>query len=122
MPLTARTYFIACLAITAAPIPFFAGFWSKDEILWKAFNAESTGFVPGVLVYAMGLAAALGTSFYMWRSYYLTFEGEHAKPEIAKKVHESPAAITYVLAVLAFLSTVAGRALRLLVALPRRPR
>jgi NADH-quinone oxidoreductase subunit L len=108
MPLTARTYFIACLAITAAPIPFFAGFWSKDEILWKAFNAESTGFVPGVLVYAMGLAAALGTSFYMWRSYYLTFEGEHAKPEIAKKVHESPAAITYVLAVLAFLSTVAG--------------
>ena len=33
----------------------------------------------------------------MWRSYYLTFEGPHAKPEIAKKVHESPAAITYVL-------------------------
>ena len=27
MPLTARTYFLACLAITAAPIPFFAGFW-----------------------------------------------------------------------------------------------
>jgi NADH-quinone oxidoreductase subunit L len=97
MPLTARTYFIACLAITAAPIPFFAGFWSKDEILWKAFNTESTGF-PGWLIYAMGLAAALCTSFYMWRSYYLTFEGPHAKPEIAKKVHESPAAITYVLA------------------------
>ncbi len=108
MPLTARTYFIACLAITAAPIPFFAGFWSKDEILWKAFSTDMISHVPGKLVYLMGLVAALGTSFYMWRSYYLTFEGPHANKDIAKKVHESPAAITYVLVVLAFLSTVAG--------------
>jgi NADH-quinone oxidoreductase subunit L len=108
MPMTARTYQIACLAITAAPIPFFAGFWSKDEILWKAFTTENTGAVPGALIYLMGLAAALGTSFYMWRSYYLTFEGPHAKEEIETKVHESPPAITWVLAVLAFLSTVSG--------------
>jgi NADH-quinone oxidoreductase subunit L len=108
MPITARTYFIACLAITAAPIPLFAGFWSKDEILWKAFNTENIGTFPGTLIYLMGLTAAVGTSFYMWRSYFLTFEGEHAKPEIATKVHESPGAITYVLAILAFLSTVAG--------------
>ena len=108
MPLTARTYFIACLAITAAPIPFFAGFWSKDEILWKAFNTGSIAIFPGWLIYVMGLTAALCTSFYMWRSYYLTFTGPHAKKEIATKVHESPAAITYVLATLAFLSTIAG--------------
>ena len=108
MPITARTYFIACLAITAAPIPFFAGFWSKDEILWKAFTTENTGFVPGVLVYLMGLTAALCTSFYMWRSYYLTFEGPHAKKEIAQKVHESPPAITGVLVALAILSTGGG--------------
>ena len=108
MPTTAKTYFIACLAITAAPIPFFAGFWSKDEILWKAFTTENTGVVPGVLVYVMGLAAALGTSFYMWRSYYLTFEGPHARKDIAKKVHESPLTITSVLMVLALLSTVSG--------------
>jgi NADH-quinone oxidoreductase subunit L len=108
MPVTARTFFIACLAITAAPIPFFAGFWSKDEILWKAFSTDMITHVPGALVYAMGLVAALGTSFYMWRAYYLTFEGPHAKPEIAKKVHESPAAMTWVLAALAFLSTIAG--------------
>jgi NADH-quinone oxidoreductase subunit L len=108
MPLTARTYFVACLAITAAPIPFFAGFWSKDEILWKAFNTGSIAVFPGWLIYAMGLTAALCTSFYMWRSYYLTFTGPHAKKEIEKKVHESPAAITYVLATLAFLSTIAG--------------
>src|ERR1700677_3917217 len=108
MPTTALTYFIACLAITAAPIPFFAGFWSKDEILWKAFTTENTGFVPGLLVYLMGLVAALCTSFYMWRSYYLTFEGPHARKEIAKKVHESPLTITAVLMVLALLSTVSG--------------
>ena len=108
MPTTALTYRIACMAITAAPIPFFAGFWSKDEILWKAFTTTSTGVVPGAVVYLMGLAAALGTSFYMWRSYYLTFEGPHARKEIAKKVHESPGAIIYVLAILAVLSTVAG--------------
>jgi NADH-quinone oxidoreductase subunit L len=108
MPTTALTYRIACFAITAAPIPFFAGFWSKDEILWKAFTTENTGFVPGVLVYLMGLTAALCTSFYMWRSYYLTFEGPHARKEIAKKVHESPLTITGVLLVLAFLSSVSG--------------
>ena len=108
MPITALTYFVACLAITAAPIPFFAGFWSKDEILWKAFTTENTGFVPGVLVYMMGLTAALCTSFYMWRSYYLTFEGPHAKKEIAQKVHESPPAITGVLVALAILSTGGG--------------
>ncbi|WP_437830508.1 NADH-quinone oxidoreductase subunit L [Sorangium sp. So ce1153] len=108
MPRTARAYQVACLAITAAPIPFFAGFWSKDEILWKAFGAENTGPIPGLLLYVMGLAAALGTSFYMWRSYYLTFEGPHARKEIKKKVHESPAAITWVLAVLAALSALSG--------------
>ena len=108
MPLTARTYQIACFAITAAPIPFFAGFWSKDEILWKAFGTLNTGAIPGVLIYLMGLSAALGTSFYMWRSYYLTFEGPHARPEIKDKVHESPAAITYVLVTLAALSALAG--------------
>ncbi|MFO0759500.1 MAG: NADH-quinone oxidoreductase subunit L [Byssovorax sp.] len=108
MPTTALTYFVACLAITAAPIPFFAGFWSKDEILWKAFTTEGTGPIPGVLIYLMGLTAALCTSFYMWRSYYLTFTGPHAKKEIPKKVHESPGAIIYVLMVLAFLSTVSG--------------
>src|SRR5262249_52934210 len=52
--------------------------------------------------------AALCTSFYMWRSYYLTFTGPHAKKDIPKKVHESPPAITLVLMTLAFLSTFAG--------------
>ena len=58
------------------------------------------------------------TSFYMWRSYFLTFEGAHAKPEIATEGPRVAArAITYVLAILAFLSTVAGVRVRLLDAL-----
>ena len=117
MPLTRIAYLVACLAITAAPIPMFAGFWSKDEILWKAFTTENTGFVPGMLIWAIGLVAAIGTSFYMWRSYYLTFTGPFTwTPEkdnvpgepfkvpskeegekIKKKVHESPHVMTYVL-------------------------
>jgi len=108
MPLTRGTYLVACLAITAAPIPLFAGFWSKDEILWKAFTSENIGAVPGPLIWLIGLTAALGTSFYMWRSYYLTFEGKPATKEIPDKVHESPPVMTYVLVVLAFLSTVGG--------------
>lgn len=108
MPLTRWTYLIACLAITAAPIPLFAGFWSKDEILWRAFTTQNTGWMPGWLLYVMGLVAAVGTSFYMWRSYYLTFEGKPARKDIPDKVHESPPTMTYVLVALAFLSTIGG--------------
>ncbi|MSP24291.1 MAG: hypothetical protein EXR75_03825 [Myxococcales bacterium] len=107
MPKTARTYKIACMAITAVP-PGLAGFWSKDEILWKAWNAQSTAFVPGWLIYVIGLLAALGTSFYMWRSYYLTFEGKHATKDIKEKVPESPAAMVVVLQILAALAVVSG--------------
>jgi NADH-quinone oxidoreductase subunit L len=106
MPKTAWCYKMACIAITAAP-PGFAGFWSKDEILWKIYN-QNGYFVPGWLIYGIGLLAALGTSFYMWRSYYLTFEGKHAHEELPKKVHESPTAMTFVLQFLAVLSIGAG--------------
>ncbi len=110
MPKTALTYKIACMAITAAP-PFLAGFWSKDEALWKAYNfapGAGTFVPPGWLIYGIGLIAALGTSFYMWRSYYLTFEGKHATKKIKTKVHESPAPMTVVLIILAVCSAFAG--------------
>ena len=64
--------------------------------------------MPSWLIYAVGLVAALGTSFYMWRSYYLTFEGKHATKSIKTDVHESPNAMTYVLLVLAVLSAFTG--------------
>ncbi len=105
MPKTKWTYLIACWAI--AGFPWAAGFYSKDEILWKAFSNKST-LVPGVLIWFVGLIAATMTSFYMFRSYYMTFEGKAPSPEHKEHVHESPLSITGVLMVLAAASIVVG--------------
>jgi len=107
MPWTRRTYFISCLAITAAPVPGLAGFWSKDEILFKALTAQNL-LIPGVVIWAMAAIAAGCTSFYMWRSYFLTFEGE-PRAEIKEKIHDDgPKAMWMVLAILAGLAVVGG--------------
>ncbi len=105
MPSTRKTYLIACWAI--AGFPWAAGFFSKDEILWKAFSNGST-LVPGWLLWAVGLIAATCTSFYMFRSYYLTFHGRAPSEEHQAHVHESPKNITYVLWALAGLCLVIG--------------
>src|SRR4051812_26802624 len=75
-PITRWTYLAACWAI--AGFPFASGFYSKDEILWKAWTAGglSTPWI-GHAIYIVGAIAALGTSFYMFRSYYMTFTGEY---------------------------------------------
>ncbi|MFO8237958.1 MAG: NAD(P)H-quinone oxidoreductase subunit 5 [Prochlorococcaceae cyanobacterium] len=67
MPVTSTTFLIGCVAI--AGIPPLAGFWSKDEILGQAFNSYP-------LLWAMGFITAGMTAFYMFRLYFLTFEGE----------------------------------------------
>jgi NAD(P)H-quinone oxidoreductase subunit 5 len=67
MPITSATFLIGCVAI--AGIPPLAGFWSKDEILGQAFNSYP-------LLWAMGFITAGMTAFYMFRLYFLTFEGE----------------------------------------------
>ncbi|HTL08722.1 MAG TPA: NADH-quinone oxidoreductase subunit L [Chitinophagaceae bacterium] len=64
MPLTHAAFFIACLAI--AGIPPLAGFFSKEEILTAAFNANR-------LVYAVGLLVSALTAFYMFRLYFSIF-------------------------------------------------
>jgi NAD(P)H-quinone oxidoreductase subunit 5 len=66
MPVTSSTFFIGCLAISG--IPPLAGFWSKDEILGQAF-----GSFP--VLWAAGFITAGMTAFYMFRLYFLTFEG-----------------------------------------------
>jgi NADH-quinone oxidoreductase subunit L len=68
MPWTFATMGIATLAI--AGIPPFAGFWSKDEILWKAYGASPVYWLIGVIT-------AFITSFYMFRLMYMTFGGEY---------------------------------------------
>ncbi len=73
MPITRWTYWVACVAISGFPIA--AGFFSKDEILWKAFDSGVL-LVPGWLPWLLGFVAAGLTSFYMFRSYFLTFTGD----------------------------------------------
>jgi NADH-quinone oxidoreductase subunit L len=121
-PITRWTYLAACWAI--AGFPWASGFYSKDEILWKAWTAESLS-APwlGHAIYLVGAIAALGTSFYMFRSYYMTFTGEyrggagHDEHGHGAHVdahahggtpHESPNSMTWVLAALAFAAVVAG--------------
>jgi NADH-quinone oxidoreductase subunit L len=99
MPATYRTQFIAALAI--AGVPPLAGFFSKDEILWKAFSGGST------VVWALGWLTAGLTAFYMFRMLTLVFEGE---PRFGhdKHPHEAPATMLVPLLVLAVLSVVGG--------------
>jgi NADH-quinone oxidoreductase subunit L len=105
MPTTRWTYLIACWAI--AGFPWAAGFFSKDEILWKAFSNGST-VIPGAVIWAIGLIAATCTSFYMFRSYYMTFYYRAPSEEHKAHVHESPVNITGVLVFLAAASIIVG--------------
>src|SRR2546427_5763026 len=120
---TAATFFIATLAITGI-LPI-SGFFSKDEILAQALNTRAFDFLTllpdpasprlswlGPAIYLLGTVTALITSFYMWRCYLLTFEGEYRGPPEVHP-HESPWVMTLPLWVLAGLSS-----LGLLVVLP----
>jgi NADH-quinone oxidoreductase subunit L len=75
MPGTAYTFLTATLAITGV-LPL-SGFFSKDAILDLAKHAHLRGGeTTGYVLYGMGTLAALGTAYYMFRAYFLTFEGE----------------------------------------------
>jgi len=82
----------------------FAAFFSKDAILFAAFNSETSGKA----LYAVGLLAAILTSFYMFRLIWLTFFGKPRYDEHKVHVHESPLNMTVPLMVLAFLSLTGG--------------
>jgi NADH-quinone oxidoreductase subunit L len=100
LPHTHMTYLIGTLAI-AGIIPF-AGFFSKDEILFYAFERNPAFWV-------IGAVAALMTSFYMFRSVYMTFYGEsRVSKEAAHHLHESPPLMIVPLQILALLSFVGG--------------
>ncbi len=100
MRTTNWTFLVGCLAI--AGIPGFSGFFSKDEILAGAY-ANSP------IIYAIGLATALLTAFYMFRLYATTFKGSfRGTNEQQHHLHESPAAINIPLVILAVLSIIGG--------------
>jgi NADH-quinone oxidoreductase subunit L len=129
MPITFATMVTGWLAISG--IPIFAGFFSKDEILWKtwsapAFSLPSPAFsLPSPafskLLWGVGALTALLTAVYMTRMMVMTFWGEerfrdtHAVKQVEPDAHhgpvvphESPWVMTIPLIVLAVLSTVGG--------------
>ena len=103
IPITHWTMFVGSVAI--AGIPGFAGFFSKDEILWQAYSSP----LGSRLLWFVGLATAGLTAFYMWRLMNLTFYGKsRVAPETARHIHESPASMTVPLTLLAAGSVLAG--------------
>ncbi len=103
MPITYVTMLLASLSISG--IPPFAGFFSKDEILWVAFNGGSVGRI----VWALGTLAALLTAFYSFRLIYLTFHGEFRGTEEQRHhLHESPGTMTVPLIILCIGAVAAG--------------
>ncbi len=100
MPITHWTFLIGCLAISG--IPPFSGFFSKDSILLGAFEHNK-------ILYAVAVFTAALTAFYMFRLYFITFQGKfRGTPEQEHHLHESPKAITIPLIILGILSLVGG--------------
>jgi NADH-quinone oxidoreductase subunit L len=104
IPITHRTMFIATLAI--AGIFPFAGFFSKDAILWETWSREGGAYR---FLWYIGYFTALMTAFYMFRLMYLTFHGRPRMSHDAEHhIHESPISMTAPLVVLAICALAAG--------------
>jgi NADH-quinone oxidoreductase subunit L len=100
IPWTHGTFLVATLAI-AGIVPF-SGFFSKDEILWAAWQRSP-------LLWVVGVGTAGLTAFYMARLYTLVFLGKgRFDEETRHHLHESPRTMTVPLVVLAVLSAVGG--------------
>ena len=118
IPWTFLTMGIATLAI--AGIPPFAGFWSKDEILWQAYSSTHGSWV----IWLIGVITAFITSFYMFRLLFMTFFGDYHGAKVDEhghgthvvghddhghgEPHESPMVMLAPLMILALLSVVGG--------------
>ena len=105
MPITFWTMLVATLCIMG--FPGTSGFFSKDEILYLAFQKSPA-------LYAMGLLGAACTAFYMWRLMALAFWGEPRDRHAFDHAQESPATMTAPLVILAIGALLAG-----LLGLPR---
>ncbi len=101
LPKTRLVFVVGALAI--AGVPGLSGFFSKDEILSAAFASGHYA------VWALGLAGAGLTAFYMFRLIFLTFYGkERIEPEARHHLHESPRIMVLPLQVLAALAALGG--------------
>ena len=128
LPITYWTFLVGALAI--AGFPGLAGFFSKDEILWKTFSADRPAF--HTLLYVIGVITSFLTATYMFRLVFLAFHGERrhaAPPEHPEEeepaahaahgpsghghghsghIHDAPPSMAFALIVLAIGSVVAG--------------
>ncbi|ODR80443.1 NADH-quinone oxidoreductase subunit L [Haladaptatus sp. W1] len=105
MPVTYWTFLAGSLAL-AGIVPF-AGFWSKDEVLYEAL-VHGLGGNPLLLgAYAMGLIAVFFTGFYTFRMVFLTFHGE-PRSDTARSPHGVRWNVKFPLVVLGILATVIG--------------
>jgi NADH-quinone oxidoreductase subunit L len=103
MPITYWTFLMASLSISG--IPGFAGFFSKDEILWRTY----LGGDMGRLLWILATIAAFMTAFYSFRLIYLTFHGKfRGTHEQEHHLHESPPVMTIPLIFLAIGAVAAG--------------
>lgn len=99
MPITHLTFLIGCLAISG--IPFFAGFFSKEEILLAAFNANK-------IVFAVALLTSGLTAFYMFRLYFSIFWNKESSKQADAHHGEGSLSMKLPLIVLAVCSIAAG--------------
>jgi len=100
LKITSITFLIGCIAISG--VPPLSGFFSKDAILLAAFEHNK-------ILYGVALFGAALTAYYMFRLFVITFTGDFRGTDEQKNhMHESPAAITIVLVILAILSVIGG--------------
>jgi len=104
MPITYWTMLFASLSI--AGMPGFAGFFSKDEILWLAYSGQSP---VGKFVWVIGALVAFLTAFYSFRLIFLTFHGKfRGTHEQEHHLHESPKTMTVPLILLCIGAVASG--------------
>lgn len=86
LPITHLTFLLGTIAISG--LPPFSGFFSKDEILARAYEHHE-------FLWLLGILTSMMTAFYMFRLYYLTFHGKfRGTHEQEHHLHESPKAMT----------------------------
>jgi NADH-quinone oxidoreductase subunit L len=103
LPFTFGVFLLATLALCG--LPPFAGFFSKDEILWSAWSSTQ----GSIALWLVGTTASFLTAFYMFRAVFLTFFGaSRVDAGQVHHIHEPPPTMSVVLVLLAAGSVLAG--------------
>lgn len=109
MPITAICYGICTLTISGIGIgswSFLSGFYSKDGIIFGAYNyAHELGGLGSLFLWGPIIVAYI-TPFYMARSFALTFMGKPRDQHLYDHVHEAPITMTFPQCVLALFAII----------------